>query len=438
MQKMDEATEKRILRSLEGAVEMVNLGSTPDDAIYKAASEEGFGPPVVQRMVEAFNTSKTLSWLKQADLQKRAESFALADASKILERMYPTAPASPRENTKQASTYMGRDESMNFNTKKAFVDLPKAEYKEYPRTEGQEFYRWEAKSARLNRELDESKIELLKAKEALLDNVKSAAAYFRTLGHEAFAEVEKRALSEYGDTGKACMDLIYATGKLNEKRASANGQRFIFDRSRKPYAHVAGAVIQAKQAAHWIAKVASAQKAADEHANGFCNFLPEKATILGEVLASGKPFPGSAKSAANCLSDILTKEAIDVGSATLGMLGAVGLSGEPDMKKYETSAINQLRDPVHEAEMSSAKVRAMLNDFLANDEVLSTYPEDKVLSSYNQLANMAPTAAQQPAIMRSLLRRMVQQGGVVEPFETHQLAKIENEISRRGGISEAE
>lgn len=435
MQKMDETTERRILQALERAVDSVNLGSNPNDAICKEASAENFGPPIVQRMVEAFNTSKTISWIKQANVQKRAEAFELADAGKILERMYPSAPVAPAEATKQASAFADHDELRNYNIKCAFAKLPKAEYKAY-QTENRDFSRWAAKSARLTRELGEYKVEFLRAKEAMLDNVKTAAAYFRTLGHEKFAEVETRVLSEYGKEGKACMDLVHEMSGLNEKRASeAPKQKYLFDRSRRPYAQVAGAIVQAKNAAHWSVKAAKVERDIEDHANGFYAFVPAQTTILGEVLADGKPFPVSGQQS-NCLSDILTKDALDLTSAGLGLMGAVGLGSEPDSKQYEAAAMEQLNDPVHEAELSSARVRTMLNDFLSNDEVLSTYPEENVLGAYNQLANLAPTASQQPAIMRSLLRRMVQQGGVIEPFESGQLATIENTLRQRNKIPE--
>jgi hypothetical protein len=67
----------------------------------------------------------------------------------------------------------------------------------------------------------------------------------------------------------------------------------------------------------------------------------------------------------------------------------------------------------------------MLNDFLSNDPVLSGYGRDEVLNAFNQVSQLAPHAARQPAVMRGLLRRMLQQEGVLETHEAGQVGQME-------------
>jgi len=66
-----------------------------------------------------------------------------------------------------------------------------------------------------------------------------------------------------------------------------------------------------------------------------------------------------------------------------------------------------------------------MSDFMSNDPVISTYDPDEVTGAYNQIVQMAPRSAQQPAVMRGLLRKMLQQQDAMEPFEAEQVAKIE-------------
>jgi len=85
-------------------------------------------------------------------------------------------------------------------------------------------------------------------------------------------------------------------------------------------------------------------------------------------------------------------------------------------------------DPVHEAELSKIKAQAMLTDFLANDPVISTYDSDQVLDAYDQIAQLTPRVALQPAVMRGELRRLLQQQDTLEPFEASQLVGIEESL----------
>lgn len=85
-------------------------------------------------------------------------------------------------------------------------------------------------------------------------------------------------------------------------------------------------------------------------------------------------------------------------------------------------------DPEHESELQSIKVKAMLNDMLSNDPILSSYQPHQVLEAYNNIAQLSPTMASQPAVMRGMLRRSLQQGGVVEPFEAEQMSNLERKL----------
>lgn len=94
-------------------------------------------------------------------------------------------------------------------------------------------------------------------------------------------------------------------------------------------------------------------------------------------------------------------------------------------RDLESEAVSELFDPEHEAELTRIKTQAMMSDFMSNDPVISTYDPDEVTSAYNQIVQMAPRSAQQPAVMRGLIRKMLQQQDALEPFEADQVAKIE-------------
>src|SRR5512137_867280 len=116
MEELSKQDESRILGALERAIVMTNGGSHPTEAIQKVAEDGKFTPPMIQRMVEAYNVSKMINHLGHVKGAARADSFPIASAEKIIEAMYPTNMVAP--SVKAATTYVPlelRSEKHNFN-----------------------------------------------------------------------------------------------------------------------------------------------------------------------------------------------------------------------------------------------------------------------------------------------------------------------------------
>ena len=440
MERLDKATEQRVLESLESAVRMTNAGMPPDDAIFKTANEQGFGAPLVRRMTEAYNVSRTLAHMKNVPPEKRAESFPLADAAKILEKMYPSAPKTAAvlfsETSVDFDALPGKEK--NFTFKKVADTLPDWKKSEaYPRDPAYATGRWFAKRDQLAKAAEHTRMEFTSAHDKMMDAAERVGDYFRGLNHEPFAIVEKRAYWEFGNVvGKALMDTIYALGNIKEKRAeAASTTPMVFDVSKSPYSLVSTTAKWAKMASAYFVNYAKAAQDLEKHGEN-PPMLPaaeKSARMLDEVLETGaapRPFEFALPVGLQ-----LEKEGIDITSllAGKGITDVMtGLAGNADPERLKARAKEQIMDPQHDAELATARVKAMMSDFMSNDEVLASYPQEQVATAYNQLAQLAPTAAQQPAVMRGLLRKMVQQGGVIEPFEAHQLGKIETGLRGKG------
>jgi hypothetical protein len=131
----------------------------------------------------------------------------------------------------------------------------------------------------------------------------------------------------------------------------------------------------------------------------------------------------------NELDDLFEKEAVS--PTQLGLGGIVGKAVGKIVPKRDTGAELEQRmaeeyfDPVHDAEMARIKMQAMLNDFLSNDPVISTYDVDDVLDAFNQVSQLVPRSSLQPAVMRGQLRKLLQQQDAMEPFEANQLVEVE-------------
>jgi hypothetical protein len=113
-----------------------------------------------------------------------------------------------------------------------------------------------------------------------------------------------------------------------------------------------------------------------------------------------------------------------------GFVGSqIGAASKPSGDdKLRNEAVSELFDPSHEAELTRIRTQAMMSDFMSNDPVIATYDPEEVTDAYNQIVQLAPRAAQQPAIMRGLIRKMLQQQDALEPFEAGQVAQIEQSM----------
>jgi hypothetical protein len=107
---------------------------------------------------------------------------------------------------------------------------------------------------------------------------------------------------------------------------------------------------------------------------------------------------------------------------------ALGMREPPELSKYRET-LADVYDPTHEAKLNAVKNKAMLNDLLSNDPILSSYDPEAITNVYNQIASLSPAAARQPVLMRGLLRKAIQQGGVLEPFEVQQLTQVEETLA---------
>ena len=91
MKKLSKDAERRILTALESVADSVNEGTSPNDAIVKAASAHDIPAGHINLMVSAYNTGRTGKQRMAAqDPFDKAATFELADHQDIMSRLYPT------------------------------------------------------------------------------------------------------------------------------------------------------------------------------------------------------------------------------------------------------------------------------------------------------------------------------------------------------------
>ena len=116
------------------------------------------------------------------------------------------------------------------------------------------------------------------------------------------------------------------------------------------------------------------------------------------------------------------------GSTVASMVGPGVEKAPKPQEAIERETVQELFDPGHDAELQRIKTQAMLSEFMSVDPIISTYDQDEVTNAYNHISQLAPRASLQPALMRGLLRKMLQQQDTLEAFDVDQLVGIEQKL----------
>lgn len=411
-ERISEAGEQRLLAAVRKAIAQTNVGTEPNVALAKAAAAENYGPDFVGRMVEIYNTSRTLAHLKQAQGVDRAKDFPLADVGEVLSRMF--APVSSQ----------GQELGSGLSKAADYMAL---------RPQGAETAQFEKAAAlmvdgapKFNRVVNavcdlEQDIVNLSTKKAECEMkrdtaLSKAAEYFRRPGHARFADVDARMQSMFGQAGKLAMDVVWDTvaGLGTEKRAVAPEKPMLAHMDREPYCHLEAFVMQSMQMAKMAARVL------------------EKTAELSQLKAALKDRVANFNKEATGLTSL----------ATIGLVGralegtpALGGSEATGMRAQQRAVENAL-DPEHENAIRAIHTESMLQDLMANDPVVSKYDPSDIVDAYNDLASMSPVASSQPVVLRGYLRRLLEsspdtKGRVLEGHEAGQLADLEKTL--RGG-----
>lgn len=453
IEKLSKDDERRIVGALEDAIRFTNAGAVPNDALQKVAEDNKFPPEIVRRMTEAYNTSRTLAHLKAAKAEEKGNSFPLADAQVILDRMYPRLVVSPVKSAqlREVPAEYGRPEERDF-FKKTAEALPRVKIDPYPESEWIQSHQLFDRKLSMVKEADALKSSYRQAIWKLDSLVKEASDYFGRMDRLPFKEVERNMVAEFGEVAKPLMDMVYTRAQLKEARLAGPARRLMFDLREEPYPVLVGAIDSAKQAAARASEVVDSERRYVQFMKEAGLPLPpepvKEACLLDDLLLGKvhRPFednpllPGAVKEAEEVQVEMggpaerpFAKGAL-LGSiadnAETAVMGALGLS-DPKAEGAMGRAVSEASDPIHESRLRTIGVQAMLNDFMANDPIISGYDPDQITAAYNQFSQLSPNVAQQPAVARAVLRNMLQSEALLQPHEAGQLVELNRELQER-------
>ncbi len=418
--------QERIAASVESVVSLVESGQDPTKALVKVARDRNLPAGHVDLVAKLYNLSSAEAHRKTASsLDQCLEEYPIADAEAALGQLYPEGEKTAGARRRMlvvSDEYKRPPEFVDALEKTAELDAKWAAWKPD---------RVPAKPANANDGLTRDWTEVrdwqLKVSASKTDCHRAYARVTGLVGQlsrdlqhpnaPALAKFANDCRIRYGALGEGLLRKAVAETPGLEKAAAR----------RHPPVRVSDA------ATRTMADLVSASedflRLTDDHEE-----LEKKAqaripAVLGKYVEGWK-----APAAGSLLDPPPEKTAFFLG----GLFGTtIGTSlgrqlGENIVKPTEAlegKMTQKLLDPQHESKLRNINTQSMLSDLLANDEVISGYDPSEVMNHFNEISQLAPRLADQPAVMKAMLRKRLQQGAL-DPYEADLLTKMENNMKR--------
>lgn len=470
-QTISKEAENRILDHISKVVEAVDDGLHPTEAIVKVAKEANLQPNVIRLVSRAYNTGRQESQRKSAEsILDKFASFPLADGEAALQAIYPNhvdTPSVARQKTAVSDEYSRppdfaglpenrHREKVAHAPMPALIENPAPPYEE---SSEQRMKRAWFRFEKAKRAHEEKRFQATSARDRFFLAMGKLGNYFKEGGDVPFEQAKWVAENYMGKLGKDMMKIIehrnagkkvkapekcgeqqpYAILGDGEKAAAVNPEvqeavDFLNSLRDKQAEVRPPTSVDWTQAPYLL--MGDLVKAAEELLAAQRVKLDSEAE-LQKVADTLCPFELTRSPQTNSI--IPRQEKKGFGSF-LPIAGGVGLKSVLDntlTPKTTNELVEdqwmELEDPEHESELRKIRAQAMIQDFMANDEVISGYGPDEILRAYNEVAQMTPRASTQPGVMRPLLRRRLQ--GHIEPFEAEQATNIEKGIAQTSTLT---
>jgi len=411
---LSDESERRLLGALDQIASLTDSGGEPNDAIAKVATSLKLPVGHVPLLVQAYNTGRTeIQRLSGKTAAERAAKFPLADHTEIVRRMFPAEP--------KTAEYCG-DVSADFQRpparqKTSAIRPVSLTYRMPPEPPEPKVLMAESyyKAAGLRRNLEETRREAAAAQDNLVGCMGRFAELYKRADPALRGAVFDNLPIMFGDPGRRLLEYTaQRDGKL--KVAAVGATRAagpIYDAAAACMAG-AEALIAARR------KLAEATRSTDQEVERLLRPFGRPPGVLDGLHRR--------KTADFGVGGYALGTGMGIGAYDmLGNLGGAIPAISDDTAKAVAERVLQLEDPGHQLELQRIRSEAMLNDLMANDDVIAGHDPADVVGAYNEFAQMFPRAANQGGLVRSVLRKWLTHGSM-EPFELAELTNTEQRL----------
>lgn len=457
----------RLITALHTAVGYFNQDNDPNAAIVKAAKDNEFNADQTTRLVEMFNTARTLYHYKSA--ADRAASFSLASVDEVLPSLFSVAPACI---SKEAHDYTGYGERERNYHEQELMDKAAAVMPvpvdgsltmDAVSTQAMKAVRSLRQTAKIAE--DESRIASHNAARTL---IKLADMFARSSNKPEMEDQYARLVLSHKDGEWAPVidklaEFVPVRHKASQLVMEKHARTIVFDdRDLAPHLELMKEARDWMQAeAELLAASGQFSKEADDFERSYLTeLLPFfhspvvdslASFIRPEIVKAAQTTSETKYKTTNLYGepvDISTKKQYgDDGKPQPGITDSIGGLMAEGAKKPVTDFLNTgieraFTEPVARENkalserLKNVQRQIMLQDLLVNDPVLAEEAPETVAEAYNAILQLVPEVAGNKEVVRAVLRQTVH-SVAVSPYDAEIWTKLEQNLRNIRGIGKA-
>lgn len=479
MKSLNNNDEQKLLDGVRQAVRYVDDDNmSPNDALTKVSRDLSLLPGQTRAAVSAFNNGRQVAqWKANTPTLDKLAEFRLADYDTIHDAVWGGDEKKANDGYLSLGDGVHEDYSsepkwvdMRDSHKLAALDIPVRtditkeagdeldEHTFKHNSDQRASSAWSAYDM-ARRTYEDHRSKHAAAQDLLGIRLNVLSNYFKKFAYDRlpFDVVDKATATYHGANGRALMDIV-AERFPKEKRAADTKRHWDdpINQDAEPFTFINNAVESAREVNATKVALDMSKQALDEAkeilspfsqaptqstSREFSPFLIDSGRgqdkVADEQPAGQMPrhdcnevhpdmkheewLESSEKKAAGGL---LTG-AIIGGGAKPAMEALIGSEGR-QRKVQDTE--DKLSDPDHENDLRKIRAQVMLSEMMSDSEnPISGHDPEEVMAAYNELAQLAPRIAEQPAAVQPLLAKRL--AGNVEPFEVREIGDIEKSLA---------
>jgi hypothetical protein len=444
----------RLMEALDSAVSHFNGGLDDNASVVKAASDYDFNKDQTLRLMETYNTAKTISFLKTAD--DRSQSFSTAKPDDVLPALFDAdeilKAAAPVEHH-DYSFYAEAPSQQKTAGDYSILDDAAAEFSD-DSLESVSHYALH-RIGELKKTAGFCEDQKIMTGEVYDRTLQKIAQYLKPdyLEESLFPQAEVALHVMYKDAGDHIAEEIMAYLPADTKRANARDKAVrisIFD---VEHPSLNGLLKDAHDCRTQWSKFASLEQhyntESTSYEKGFkramhletedTDAFDEINDIFTEDFASGlksaQEAPASSSTLANVTGDARAATTAGLGLAQKGLASvadkATNMVAMPKVDVAGALANPKAREAKGTADkMKNLQRQLILEELMVTDPVLKGENPDSVSRAYQTLIQIAPDVSLNREVARSILRQSVQ-SVAVSPYDAKSWSDLENEMRKR-------
>ena len=426
---LSEYENARLTKIASDILDEISQGNDPNDVVYKKAVEHNLDLPFIQRICQTVNVGNSISLFKTA--ANRDLEFPIADLNTVVTKLYSSDKSANKSND-----YIIAKINPKIQKEDEFDDVEDIQKPE-PYKQANQFNRMVKLYNSLEQVWETSRFEAESKKMAFIDKLQEIQTYFLR-NPESFEAVDARVTSGLGKSAKEIINLVYDVFDLQKqtriKVASSELASAFVDSSKAPYRQI-------NEALTLFSEFTKAANILQIHTYGLAKMSQllgfEKFADNGEKNEKSNPAPKPKDTKKDSLSSTILNASAKIKNLfdPDARPAVVTKNDSKPIDRYfyrpAVTGPNSISTKPEFAEYKALRASATLHDIIQNDEVLKSADPDLVAKTFNDLIGINPLAADQPLLLRNILRKTVIQNGVIEPYELSQLADISKKLQEQ-------